>query len=64
MVVCSCSVISDKQIFSTVAAAQQRPPTVSQVYAGLGCRALCGRCTATIKKLRDEAFAPQMDGRR
>jgi len=52
MVVCSCNVISDKQIFSVVAAVQQRLPTVSQVYADLGCRARCGRCAPTIKRLR------------
>jgi bacterioferritin-associated ferredoxin len=37
MIVCSCNVISDKQVFSLVAAAQRRPPAISQVYAGLGC---------------------------
>lgn len=54
MIVCSCNVISDRQVFSVVAAAQHRPPAISQVYAGLGCRAQCGRCVPAIKKLRDE----------
>jgi bacterioferritin-associated ferredoxin len=63
MVVCSCNVISDKQVFSVVAAVQQRPPTVSQVYADLGCRALCGRCAPTIKRLRDEASIVKVKGR-
>jgi bacterioferritin-associated ferredoxin len=57
MIVCSCNVITDNQIFSLVANAQQRAPTVSQVYSGLGCRARCGRCASTVKKLRDEASA-------
>ena len=56
MIVCSCNVISDKQVFSVVAAAQHRPLAISQVYAGLGCRARCGRCVPAIKRLRDEAF--------
>jgi bacterioferritin-associated ferredoxin len=56
MIVCSCNVISDKQVFSVVAAAQHRAPAISQVYARLGCRAPCGRCVPAIKKLRDEAF--------
>jgi bacterioferritin-associated ferredoxin len=64
MIVCSCNVISDKQVFSVVAAAQHRPPPIRQVYAGLGCRARCGRCVPAIKKLRDEAFISLADGRR
>jgi bacterioferritin-associated ferredoxin len=57
MVVCSCNFLTDTQIFALVAGAHQhqRPPTVSQVYAGLGCRAQCGRCAPTVKKLRDDA---------
>jgi bacterioferritin-associated ferredoxin len=56
MIICSCNVISDKQVFSVVAGARLRPPPISQVYAGLGCRARCGRCVPAVKKLRDEAF--------
>jgi bacterioferritin-associated ferredoxin len=56
MIVCSCNVLSDKQVLSVLARPRQhRPPTISQVYAGLGCRAQCGRCAPTIKKIRDEA---------
>jgi bacterioferritin-associated ferredoxin len=61
MIVCSCNVISEKQIFSLVAATQQRPPAVSQVYAGLGYQARCGRCAPTIKTLRDEASATKIN---
>jgi bacterioferritin-associated ferredoxin len=57
MIVCSCNVLSDKQILSAVANAYLRPPTMSQVYASLGCRARCGSCVPTIKTIRDEAFA-------
>ena len=64
MIVCSCNVISDKQVFSVVAGARLRPPPISQVYAGLGCRARCGRCVPAIKKLRDEAFISIADGNR
>jgi len=55
MIVCSCNAISDAQVFSVIAAARHRLPTVSQVYASLGHRAQCGRCAQSIKKLRDEA---------
>ena len=57
MIVCSCNVLSDTAVLTAVADANQRRPTISQVYAMLGCRARCGRCAPTIKKIRDEAFA-------
>lgn len=55
MIVCSCNVLSDKQILSAITAVQHRARTLSQVYARLGCRARCGQCAPTIKKIRDEA---------
>jgi bacterioferritin-associated ferredoxin len=63
MIVCSCNVINDKQVFSVVATAPHRPLAISQIYAGLGCQARCGRCVPAIKKLRD-AFNSMGDGRR
>jgi bacterioferritin-associated ferredoxin len=57
MIVCSCNVLSDEQVFSVLASTDRRLPTISQIYLGLGCRARCGACAATIKKIRDEAFA-------
>jgi bacterioferritin-associated ferredoxin len=54
MIVCSCNALSDRDILALLARAEPRP-TVSQIYAGLGCRARCGRCTPTIKELREEA---------
>jgi bacterioferritin-associated ferredoxin len=55
MIICSCNFIGDQQVFSIVAAAQNGPPPISQIYAGLGCQARCGRCVPTVKKLRDES---------
>jgi len=55
MIVCSCNFISDQQVFSVVAAAENRPPPISKIYAGLGCQARCGRCVSTVKKIRDES---------
>jgi bacterioferritin-associated ferredoxin len=57
MIVCSCNVISDQQVFSLVAAAPVGLPPISQIYARLGHRAKCGRCVPAMKKLRDEACA-------
>ena len=38
MIVCSCNVFSDQQVRSVVAK-EARRPRMSEVYAGLGCRA-------------------------
>jgi bacterioferritin-associated ferredoxin len=57
MMVCSCNVLTDKDIQSAVmTGAGRRMPTVSQVYASLGCRARCGGCAPTIKKMRETAI--------
>ncbi len=61
MIVCSCNVISDQQVFSLVAAAPAGPPPISQLYARLGHRPKCGRCVTAVKKLRDEACAARHD---
>ncbi|MBV8744598.1 MAG: (2Fe-2S)-binding protein [Xanthobacteraceae bacterium] len=53
MIVCSCNAFSDHQVRSAVAQEARR---MSQIYACLGCRAQCGRCAHTIKRIMDEAF--------
>ena len=56
MIVCSCNILTDQQVLHAIATATtNRPPTVKEVYAGLRCRARCGGCAATIRKLREEA---------
>jgi bacterioferritin-associated ferredoxin len=45
VVVCSCNVLTDRQIAAAIAAGADRP---REVYAGCGCQAQCGCCTATI----------------
>ena len=61
MIICSCNVLNDKAIRSMVATATSRP-TISQVYAGLGCQAKCGRCAPSIKKIRDETACAKFVG--
>jgi len=56
MIVCSCNVISDKDIRSAVTAAATRPRTAGQVYGCLGCSAQCGRCARSVKRIMDEAL--------
>jgi bacterioferritin-associated ferredoxin len=52
MIVCSCNAFSDHQVRSAVAQEARR---ISQIYACLRCRAQCGRCAHTIKRIMDEA---------
>ena len=54
MIVCSCNVLSDRDVRSAVEA--ERTRSTSQVYGCLGCSAQCGRCARTIKKIMDEAL--------
>jgi len=56
MIVCSCNVLSDHDVRSAVAAADDVPRTARQVYGCLGCSAECGRCARTIRKILDEAL--------
>ncbi|WP_428029177.1 (2Fe-2S)-binding protein [Ancylobacter sp.] len=57
MIVCSCNVLSDRQIRSAVTETQAPVRTVGQVYRCLGCSAQCGRCARTIRKLLDDVNA-------
>ena len=54
MIVCSCNVLSDKDVRTAVQA--DAPRSTSQVYGCLGCSAQCGRCARTIRKIMDEAL--------
>jgi bacterioferritin-associated ferredoxin len=56
MIVCSCNVLSDREIRSVIDSAPARPATANQVYGCLGCSPQCGRCARTIRKIMDEAF--------
>ena len=57
MIVCSCNVLSDREIRSVIDAAPARPATANQVYGCLGCSPQCGRCARTIRKIMDEALS-------
>jgi bacterioferritin-associated ferredoxin len=51
VIVCSCNVLTDKQICAALAREQLR---VTQVHACLGCRPKCGQCFATIKAILEQ----------
>jgi bacterioferritin-associated ferredoxin len=53
MIVCSCNVLSDRDVRSALAA--DAPRTPCQVYGCLACSPQCGRCAVTIRRLIDEA---------
>ena len=56
MIVCSCNVLTDKDVRTALNAADT-PRTAGQVYGCLGCSAQCGRCVRTIRRIMDEAVA-------
>jgi bacterioferritin-associated ferredoxin len=54
MILCSCNVLSDRQVRETLASPSP-PRTPSQVHRHLGCKAQCGRCARSMRELIDEA---------
>jgi bacterioferritin-associated ferredoxin len=56
MIVCSCNVLSDRDVRQAVAG-ETPPRSPGQVYGCLGCSAQCGRCARTIRKIMNEALA-------
>lgn len=63
MIVCSCNVLSDQQIRTTIGDEAARPQTPGQVYRCLGCSPQCGRCARTIKAMLDDirGLTPRAD---
>lgn len=50
MIVCSCNILSDKQVREVVET-PSAPRKVSEVYGCLGCSPQCGRCARTIRDI-------------
>jgi bacterioferritin-associated ferredoxin len=57
MIVCSCNVLTDHDVRSTLSGDETAPRTAGEVYGCLGCSAQCGRCARTIRRIMDEALA-------
>lgn len=56
MIVCSCNVLSDKQILATLASEEPgQPRSPAQAYRCLGCSPNCGRCLVTVRRLLADA---------
>jgi len=56
MIVCSCNVLSDRDVRDAVNASEDIPRNAKQVYGCLGCSVECGRCARTVKTIIDEAL--------
>jgi bacterioferritin-associated ferredoxin len=50
MIVCSCNILSEKQVRDVVETSGA-PRKVSDVYHCLGCSPQCGRCARTIRNI-------------
>lgn len=57
MIVCSCNILSDRDVKACLAPGAGCPRTPAQVYRCLGCSPNCGRCAATIRAIMDQALA-------
>ena len=58
MIVCSCNVLTDKQILATLEDETEfGPRSPVQAYRCLGCAPQCGRCLMTVRALLAEARA-------
>jgi bacterioferritin-associated ferredoxin len=53
MIVCSCNVLSDRDVRCAIAAGAPRTPC--EIYGCLACSPQCGRCAVTIRRMLDEA---------
>jgi bacterioferritin-associated ferredoxin len=56
MIVCSCNVLTDRDVRHAVNTAEDALRNAKQIYDCLGCSAECGRCARTIKTIIDEAY--------
>jgi len=56
MIVCSCNVLTDHDVRSTLSVEESAPRTAGEVYGCLGCSAQCGRCARTIRRIMNEAI--------
>ena len=54
MIVCSCNVLSDREVREAAKEAASR--SAAHVYGCLGCSAQCGRCARTIRQIIDDAL--------
>ncbi len=54
MIICSCSVLSDKQVQAALVSPNP-PRTPCQVHRHLGCEPQCGRCVRSMREIIEKA---------
>jgi bacterioferritin-associated ferredoxin len=57
MIVCSCNVLSDRDVRACLNPGPDCPRTPAQVYRCLGCSPECGHCARTIRSIMDQALS-------
>jgi bacterioferritin-associated ferredoxin len=60
MIVCSCNVLSDRDVRDSLGARAERP-SVATVFRNMGCEAKCGRCVRSIVSIVDQHSASALD---
>ncbi|MCX7898921.1 MAG: (2Fe-2S)-binding protein [Methylocystis sp.] len=60
MIVCSCNVLSDRDVRESLGARAGRP-SVGTVFRHNGCEAQCGRCARSIVAIVDQHVARGLD---
>ncbi|MFZ4600219.1 MAG: (2Fe-2S)-binding protein [Methylocystaceae bacterium] len=60
MIVCSCNVLSDRDVRETISGRSDRP-SVGAVFRHMGCEPKCGRCTRNIAALVDQHAGGAID---
>lgn len=60
MIVCSCNVLSDRDVRDSVSSRGDRP-SVGAVFRHMGCEAKCGRCTRSIVAIVDQHASRGLD---
>ena len=61
MIICSCSVLSDKQV-RAVLDSPNPPRTPCQVHRHLGCEPQCGRCVRSMREIINRAHVKTVAG--
>jgi bacterioferritin-associated ferredoxin len=60
MIVCSCNVLTDRDVRACVSKRPDRP-SVGAVFRHMGCEAQCGRCARNISALLDKHSGSGLD---
>jgi bacterioferritin-associated ferredoxin len=60
MIVCSCNVLSDRDVQDALSSRPDRP-SVASVFRNMGCEAKCGRCVRSIVAIVDQHAASRLD---